>query len=455
MRSSFKYLFLILVLNLISQTAFAQDTAGVQVVWNQEILVLINTSSEDVNLSNLDLMSANGAIMASDWVMNTYGDSNLSYSLAEFEPGSCLIAYPSGGEEQPDLPSTVECTLTVGMFTMTNYNDIVWDITQGGFSADVAGTSVADCDSNSNSCEVSLATTASNSADATEVDADDSQADILVTWNTDIFVIVNSSDTDVNISDLSFSSSQGEILPENWVMNTTDDDNNLSYSLTDVTAGSCLVAYLSADEQPDLPENVTCTRTEATFAMINISDMVWDASHGGFTAQAGDTTIADCDINNTTCDLTVPTTSATSDEMVDMGEDSAPSVTAVWNTDILVIVNTSSEDADLSDLSFSSSAGEILPENWVMNTTDDDNNLSYSLEDVASGSCLVAYLSADEQPALPDNVTCTLIEAVFTMVNINDMVWDVVQGGFSADMGGMTVADCGITGNSCAIAIGG
>lgn len=454
MQSSIKYLFSLLVVIIISQTAFAQDSADVKIIWTQEFLVVVNTSNDDVNLSTLDLMSANGAIMAADWVMDTYGDSNLSYSLAKVEPGACLLAYPSGQEEQPVLPENVECATIIGMFTMTNFNDIVWDITQGGFSADVEGVSVAECDTtNNSSCDMSVATTSSNPDDATDMEADDSHADILVTWNTDIFVIINTSDTDVNISDLSFSSSDGVILPENWVMNINEDDNNLPYSLADVTAGSCLIAYLSADEQPELPENITCTRTEGMFTMLNINDMVWDASQGGFTAEADGATIAECNINNTTCDLTVATTSAMSDEMMEMGDESAESITAVWTTDILVIINTTMGDVNLSDLSFSSSTGEILPENWVMNT--DDNGLSYSLEDVSAGSCLVAYLNADEQPELPENVTCTQTEGVFAMNNITDMVWDVTQGGFSSDMGGMTVAECDITGNSCAIAIGG
>lgn len=452
MQSSFKYLFLFLVLILISQTAFAQDTAEVRVVWNQGILVVINTSSEDVNVSNLNLISANGEIMAGDWIMDTYGDNNLPYSLAVFEPGSCLLAYPSGGEGQPDLPTNVECTRTVGMFTMTNYDDIVWDVTQGGFSAEVAGTSVADCDINGTSCNVSVATTASNPDDATVVEMDDSQADILATWNTDIFVVINTSDADVNISDLSFSSSDGEIMPENWVMNTTDD-NNLPYSLTDVAPGSCLIAYLSADEQPDLPENVTCTRTEGVFTMVKITDMVWDVSQGGFTAEAGGATIAECDITTTTCDLTVATTSANSDDATAMGEGGSQAVRAIWNTDILVVINTDSEHVDLSDLSFSSSNGEIMPENWIMNT--DDNNVPYSLTDVAPGSCLIAYLSADEQPELPDNVTCTRIDGAFTMINITDMVWDVSQGGFTAAVGGATVAECDITRTHCDIELGG
>lgn len=452
MQSFLKCLFSLLVLTLISQTALAQDTAGIQLVWNQEILVVINTGSEDVNVSNLDLVSENGEIMASDWVMNTYGDLNLSYSLAQFEPGSCLIAYPSGGEEQPELPDNVECTRIVGMFTMVNYDDIVWDITQGGFSAEVAGASVADCDINNISCEVSVETTASNPDDATDVEGDDSEADILVSWNTDIFVVVNTSEDEVNLSELSFSSSEGEILPENWVMNTTDD-TNLSYSLADVGPGSCLIAYFSSvDEQPELPENVTCTLTEGVFTITNINDIVWDASHGGFSADAEGATLADCDINNTTCVVTVPTTSAMSDDATESDEDGAQSVRAIWNTDILVIVNTSGEDADLSGLSLSSPDGEILPENWVMNT--DDSNLSYSLEDVAPGSCLVAYLSADEQPELPENVTCTLTEGSFTMTNINDMVWDASQGGFSAVAGGAT-AECDITGSSCDIELGG
>ena len=55
-QSSIKYL-LLLVLILISQTVLAQETAEVRLVWNQEILVVINTSGEDVNVSNLELVN--------------------------------------------------------------------------------------------------------------------------------------------------------------------------------------------------------------------------------------------------------------------------------------------------------------------------------------------------------------------------------------------------------------
>jgi len=452
-RTSFKHLFIIFVLILMSQTVLAQGTAEIQILWDQEILVVLNTSDEDVNVSNLDLVSANGAIMASDWVMNTYGDNNLPYSLAELQPGACLLAYPSTLEEQPDLPEEVECTVTTGMFTMTNLDDIVWDATQGGFSAQVAGATTADCDITGDSCAVSVGTTASNPVDATATEEDDTEADILVAWNTDIFVIVNPSDEEVNLSNLSFSSADGAILPENWVMNTTET-NNIPYALEDVEPGSCLIAYLSADEQPELPEDIECARTEGVFTMTNANDLVWDAAQGGFDAIDDETVIATCDINNTTCVLTVATTSASEDDMTDMGDDGTQSVRAVWNTDILVIVNTSADEADLSGLSLTSSAGQILPENWVMNPSN-DSNVPYALTDVAPGSCLIAYLSADEQPELPENVTCTETEGAFTMTNANDIVWDASQGGFSAVIGGATVAECDIAGNSCDIPLGG
>ena len=129
---SLKFLSVLIGLLLISQVAFAQaDIAGIRAVWNQEIFVLINTSSEDVNVSNLGFASANGEILPENWVMDTVGDNNIPYSLAEFEPGSCLLAFLSG--TAPDLPATVSCTRVVGEFTVTNFGDIVWDVTQRGF----------------------------------------------------------------------------------------------------------------------------------------------------------------------------------------------------------------------------------------------------------------------------------------------------------------------------------
>jgi len=450
-RLTFKLLFVSLMLMLVYQPILGQDADNISINWNQDILIVLNTSGESVNASNMDFVSGNGAVMATDWVMNTYGDSNLSYSLAELQPGACLLAYLSA-DEQPALPENVECTLTVGIFTMTNFDDIVWDVAQGGFSVVVDGASVADCEITGNSCGASIATTASNANDATEVAEDDSQADLLVAWNTDVFVIVNTSDDEVTVADLSFTSSQGAILPENWVMNP--GENNILYSLDDLASGSCLIAYLSADEQPALPENVICTQTEGVFTMTNINDMVWDVSHGGFSAAVGGATIVTCDINATTCVVSVATTSASSDDMVAMDDDEAQSIRAIWNTDIFVVVNTSEVAVDVANLSFASSQGQILPENWSLNTFG-ANNLLYSLEDFAPGSCLIAYLSADEQPTLPDNVTCTRTEGVFTMTNISDVVWDVSQGGFSALMSGVVTTECDINRTRCDIGLGG
>ena len=70
------------------------ETADIRAIWDRDILVLINTSTEDVNLSNLSFTSANGEILPENWVLDTFGENNLSYSLAQFEPGSCLLTYP-------------------------------------------------------------------------------------------------------------------------------------------------------------------------------------------------------------------------------------------------------------------------------------------------------------------------------------------------------------------------
>ena len=86
--------------------------------------------------------------------MNTFGDSNVPYSLAEFEPGSCLLAHLSGTD--PDLPENVDCSRVAGQFTLTNAQDIVWDVTQGGFNASVAGEAVAQCDITGNRCDIPL-----------------------------------------------------------------------------------------------------------------------------------------------------------------------------------------------------------------------------------------------------------------------------------------------------------
>ena len=197
------------------------------------------------------------------------------------------------------MPETVDCTNIVGEFTLTDAADIVWDAAQGGFSANVAGAAIAECDIAGSACDITVATTTANPIDA--LTGENVGIDVRAIWDQDILVLINTSTEDIDLTGLSFASANGEILPENWVMNTFGE-NNLSYSLAAFEPGSCLLAYLSGTS-PAVPETVDCSRVAGEFTLTNAADIVWDAAQGGFQAVLGGSIAAECDITGSRCDI--------------------------------------------------------------------------------------------------------------------------------------------------------
>jgi hypothetical protein len=130
------------------------------------------------------------------------------------------------------------------------------------------------------------------------------------------------------------------------------------------------------------------------------------------------------------------------DPMADMG-----GLRAVWNNDILVVINTMDDPIDASSLRLASAQGEIVPENWVM-TMPEGEDTPYTLDAVPPGGCLLAYL-ADTEPEIPETVDCNVVAGEFTLTNPGDIVWDVSQGGFDAFLNGVMSAECSIDRTSC------
>lgn len=438
-----KLLFALFALFLLSVPLIvqAQDTVTVRAVWTQDILVLINISNDPADLSDLTLTSARGEIAPDDWVMGVDPETTLSYSLRSVLPGGCLIVY-FAGNARPDIPASVECRAVVGEFTPTTFGDLVWDITQGGFTSSTGVT----CDVTSgSSCEFVVPL---GSEDVTDEMVVPETVPSRVIWNADILVVINISEYGADWSDLGLTSaSGGAIEPGQWVL-FVDEKTTLSYDLHNVRPGSCLISYLGGTEQPELPENVECTRIIGEFTPENLEDLVWDVNAGGFTATGGE----QCDVEmSTTCDLTVPVAPVElgMEPEPDAEETGGANVRAIWNEDIFVLINISDAGADLSRLNLTAAnGGAINATDWALGA--DDSGRTYTLEDVRPGSCLISYRADTEQPDLPENVECTRIIGEFTPVNLDDVIWNVNSGGFTVSTGGAACAvvgstDCDIT----------
>lgn len=426
----------------------------IRAIWTIDTLVLINTSGDGVDLSSLTLATAAGQIAPENWILNT-DDSGVSYSLTNVRPGSCLVAYLAGNE--PRIPESVTCSRVIAEAPLINLGDLVWDVTAGGFTPTVAGTAGSLCDVLSGtSCEIAVAP-----ANLTPPPGDvPVEVAVRALWNNEVFVLINVGEYGADFAGLTLTSDQGEITPADWVM-AINPDTTTSYTLRNLRPGSCLVAYLSVqgttNPVPTLPANVTCTRIAGVFTPETIEDLVWSLEGNGFTPTVGSTAGAKCEIvGSTSCNLSLPNADLNEDTTVATAEAAAAGVRALWNREVLVVLNVSDAVLDLSDLTLLGDLGDITPDNWVMQT--DDAGVSYSLSEVHPGSCLVAYLStqgtANVAPDLPENVTCDEVIGLFTAASLEDLVWSLENNGFTPSVGGSTGAKCEVVGTtSCEIAV--
>lgn len=439
-----RLIFFTVVILLITTLIAAQDdnSLSVRALWNGEIFVVLNNSDEAVDLTGLSFSSANGEITPDNWVMSVNDETGLPYGLNDVAPGSCLAAYFVEQPERPALPGDVSCTRFIGEFTPTSYGDLVWDVSQGGFSAAVDGITVSECSIESTSCDIAV-------RPATEMMMMDeerpAETTISVLWNADILVVLNTSDYGVDVSELTFKNDAGEIAPDNWVIEINADTGD-EYNLANFRPGSCLISYfVELGSQPDLPENVSCTRIEGVFTPIEPTDVVWEVSAGGFEATVAGNPAGSCTMDSTTCDVTVPTSAEDAGDMMDetMDDMSDVSIRAIWTQDILVLINVSDVGVDLSGLDLESASGAVQAMDWMMNLA--DNGDEYALDDVRPGSCLVVYfVEMGEQPPLPENVSCTRTIGAFTPATLDDLIWDVNGGGF-------TPIVAGVEGDACSV----
>lgn len=272
-------------------------------------------------------------------------------------------------------------------------------------------------------------------------------------WNQSTLVIINVSEGGVDLSQLTLAGNQDSaITPDQWVMEV-DSATTLAYSLYDVRPGSCLVTYLSGTE-PQIPDGVTCTRIIGKAELANLGDIVWSIETGGFAPVVAGVAGEACDMNRTSCDLAVPAgnpDAATADSNAVMPE-SVPA-RALWNNDILVVINVSKYGADFTGLILQgANGGAISAENWVMQIPE-GSDTAFDLNNLRPGACLVTYLSTagttDAAPELPENVICDEVAGVFTFENPADQVWSLEQNGFTPIVDGVSSEPCSIEGTTC------
>ncbi len=459
-----------LLLALFSTLTIAQSSSTeIRAIWSVETFVLINNSDDGVDVSGLSFVSRDGEITPDDWVLQLNTDTNEFYTLSDLRPGACLVAFFA--DFTGEIPETVSCSRVIGEFIITSFDDIVWGIPQGGFTAQINGTVIADCSINRTACEVDVPVSgmdsgAGSSDDAPEGDSDPdsnedtdvpADVDIRAIWNDETLVLINVAEFGVNLSALSLQSAAGIIGPVDWIL-FEDEEFGGFYALDDVRPGSCLLAY-PAETEPTIPETVECTRTIGEFTPITVQDIVWDVTQGGFTPIVDAVPDEACDITTSSCDITVPVAeSEISEAGIELDGSTDPAlvggveVRAIWTPDLMVLINVSRQGSNVSELTLTSTNGAVTPAGWVMN----ENPLTagfYTLGDMRPGSCLLVY-EEGPQPEIPETVECSRVIGVSELSDIRDVVWDIAQGGFEGTIDGALSAVCSVEGTtSCSLIV--
>lgn len=407
-----------------------QDLVLIRAIWTADVFVVINTSDTSVDLSNLLFRGLLGEIAPSDWQMATDPETNAQYTLVNVAPGSCLVAH--FGVSMPNVPNTIRCSRTIGRFTVTTTDDLIWSVAQGGFTPFVGDNDYTQCSIRVSSCDLPVLRAREDAPETMIIEPE--TIDVRAIWTPDIFVVINTSGIIADVSDLRFESALGKINPDDWVMDFAQDLNSF-YTLEEMRPGSCLVAQFGAN-LPSLPATIQCTRIMGRFSVSDVDNLIWSVTQGGFTPYLGETALESCSIERSSCDIALPNPAFAATH---------GAIQARWDENMLVLLNTSDSTLDVSTLQLVGENGFIAPDDWIIED-------GFSLAEMRAGACLFAYVETDETPELPADIECTAVIGTYAIDSAENMVWSSEQDEFVPFWGDTPTAACPSEAGSCEIA---
>lgn len=257
----------------------------IRAIWTPQVFVLINTSGQMADISSLRLVSERGEITPDDWELDFFEDLLDFYTLKEMRPGSCLVAHL--GSNRPPLPDTVQCHRIMGRFAAAVNDDLVWSVTQGGFTPYLDDTALESCTVERSSCSILLP----NPAIAA------SQAVIQAVWDDESLFLLNTSDTVVDMSSLQLVGDEGFITPDDWIIEEGVD-------LDAMQPGQCLLTYWRGIDSPELPDE--CEEIIGEYVIESPENAVWSSDQNEFVPYWGDTPADACTVEDGTCEIIVP-----------------------------------------------------------------------------------------------------------------------------------------------------
>lgn len=252
-----------------------------EVVWNQKLLVIHNTSGN--------------VIPREDLLKFTFaGENDARFTGAVWEgytripPGWCLVAFNvlDAQPELEDVQALVPRCEGLAAWHGLSPNHIVWNNGGEAFQIVYDGASTMTCSvTNGTRCYIEPISFSSTGQPASSLDSGQT-AEVIAVWKGDILVVMNSSRQAVNLLDLTiFDPGGGRFKPSEIARPNT--------YLSSVRSGACIALFVVA-QLPELPVGAEACDPEALYAKVQGADprVAWE--DGKFSVEVGIGTTQTC-----------------------------------------------------------------------------------------------------------------------------------------------------------------
>jgi len=267
----------------------------VLVRWDMQSIVIQNLNDVPLDVSSLRLQirGTTQTLLTGDWL-----PFNPTINLSRLSPGGCLVGFADNGVE--DVPTfeeiienlEVDCGSTSGFIGVVP-NKIVWT-NQDGFDIVYGSEFISRCQRTNCPVDLSVGTPIVELPTFTPIPPKAVEVYWTRARNADILLVFSNPNEDiVDISELLVFSSVGTFSPEAPELS----------ALENFQPGACLLVYSLFDEEPDIPEGISCNEELLTETVNQFFWLPEDPAQ--FTVTVGEFETL-CVVNELQCTVDAP-----------------------------------------------------------------------------------------------------------------------------------------------------
>jgi len=379
--------------DIATPTATQEILPDIRLVYDSDVLTLINISGRRLDLTDLRFQSDSARMETTVW-----DTEFLTERLDNFRSDDCLQVWGTQFRELEDIPE--DCAIRHG-WVAVNDAQLFWQDVNRFFVLN-DGDVIGECSVFDGACDVSLEAELRLESDETQL-LTTTDRDIRLIFNQDSVTLLNITDAPIDLRGLIFRSGSGRLSIKQW------NTEFLTASLGGLPAEDCLMVWITeVDEQPPPFE---CETRHGWIVATDTEDFWRDTSR--FEVVRDNRVLAGCVVANGFCDVSLagnlgansPTvvpvnpSSPTGTPIVASGAQSTSStdLMMVYSLDSFGIINTSGQLLDMTGLVFESESGVFVATRWQTDF------LSQPLNAIPTGDCLQVWGVNEQLQSKPAN----------------------------------------------------